>query len=251
MNRNNSRITETEIENKVSEYYENIRYKKSYSLFYHKWWIQKMLSYIDDKDGRMLDNGCGTGILFELLPKDNIFGVDISEKMLVKAKARNCKVVLGDSQILPFRSGSFDVIFSRGLVHHLHNPTQGIAEMHRVLKRGGEIVLADTNESILSKIPRILARKGGHFSKEHKNFNKFEYLKFIEEKFEIEKVLFFGYFAYPLMVLPDLIDIFKWVPFKKFLSRVLIKFDELISQIPLLNTQSWAILVKARKRGRS
>ena len=207
-----------------------------------------MLSYIDGEGGRMLDNGCGTGILCEFAPKDNIFGVDISEKMLIKVKDRNCKVVLGDSQILPFRSECFDVIFSRGLVHHLRNPSRGIAEMYRVLQKGGEIVLADTNESVISKIPRIFARKGGHFPKEHKNFNRVEYLKLIEKEFEIEKVLFFGYFAYPLMVAPDVIDIFKYVPFKTFSSRVLLKLDELISQIHWVNTQSWAILVKARKK---
>lgn len=237
---------EVALENNIADDYENIRYRKPYSRLYHEWWVKKMLTHVE-REGSILDNGCGNGILFAMLNRNSAFGLDISWNMLERARCRNPKVVLGDSHCLPFCSDKFDAIFCKGLLHHLHDPLQGIAEMHRVLKRNGEAVLVDTNQSVFSRIPRMLAKKGRHFSHHHVNFDHNRYIRLIKSKFAVEEVVFFGYVAYPLLGFPDVIDVFRFLPLQSMLYRLLIRLDELISRIPFFNMQSWAILVKARK----
>ncbi len=51
---------ESKIQDFVSDYYEEYRYQKRYSRSYHDWWNNKMLSFVS-LNGRILDNGCGTG----------------------------------------------------------------------------------------------------------------------------------------------------------------------------------------------
>jgi ubiquinone/menaquinone biosynthesis C-methylase UbiE len=238
---------EVAVQSKVADYYEDIRYKRFYSRAYHEWWVRKMVSYIG-REGMILDNGCGNGILFSLLRWSNMVGLDISWNMLRKAKARNPRVVLGDSHHLPFGTANFDAVFCRGLLHHLDDPLQGIIEMYRVLKPGGEAVFVDTNASIVSKLPRLLAKKGHHFSRQHKNFSRADYVRMIRSRFKVEKSVFFGYIAYPLLGFPDVIDIFRFLPMKQRLCRFLIRTDEFISNIPLISTHGWAILVKAVKQ---
>jgi ubiquinone/menaquinone biosynthesis C-methylase UbiE len=205
-----------------------------------------MLSYVDGK-GAILDNGCGHGSLFTLLGSDDTFGLDRSWNMLNKAKIRNPRVVLGDSHYLPFSSEYFDVVFCRGLLHHLDDPLKGVAEMHRVLKPNGEAVLVDTNESIISKIPRLLAKTGHHFSQHHKNFARGDYVRLVKTKFQIETITFFGYVAYPLLGFPDVLDVFRYFPVQEKLCRFLMKTDCFLSRLPFVKVHSWAILVKARK----
>ena len=60
---------------------------------------------------------------------------------LREAGARNC--VCGDSRRLPFRVEAFDVVFSKGSVHHSHPISEPIHQMTRVLRGGGHILLAE------------------------------------------------------------------------------------------------------------
>ena len=77
---------EVTVQNKVADYYEDIRYKKFYSRAYHEWWIGKLVSYLE-QEGMILDNGCGNGILFSLLRWSSMVGLDRSWNMLEKANA--------------------------------------------------------------------------------------------------------------------------------------------------------------------
>ncbi|MDP3732702.1 MAG: methyltransferase domain-containing protein [Candidatus Omnitrophota bacterium] len=240
---------EVEMQDKVSEYYEAVRYKKDYSVRYHEWWIKKMISMSGINGGRVLDNGCGTGILFDYLRGYDcmVTGMDISSGMLEKAKKINKNTVCGDSQELPFKDGSFDIIYARSLLHHLPDHAKGVKEMKRVARGNGRIVFVDTNDSILSRLPRMMVKDKGHFSEEHKNFRIDELMNIISREFRITGVYFFGYIAYPLLGFPDLIDIFKYAPFKGIVSKILIKIDEVIAAIPFVKKNSWGVMICARK----
>ncbi len=50
--------------------------------------------------------------------------------------------VLGSTERLPFATGTFDVVFTRSSLHHLKDINRGLAEMARVLKPGGQLVVA-------------------------------------------------------------------------------------------------------------
>ena len=132
-------------------------------------------------------------------------------------------------------------------IHHLPEPALAVSEIARVLKPGGEAVFVDTNRSVLSTIPRIIANKGKHFSQDHQNLNRKIFTELINPYMKIEKVEYFGYIAYPLLGFPDLLKIFKYFPAKSFFEHLLMGIDRCLSKVPLLKTQGWAILVKCRK----
>jgi len=242
---------EIAVQDSVSEYYEEQRYARHYSRAYQEWWTQRMLSLLHPENlkGTILDNGCGTGIHAAILSAEGgcVVGLDISSGMLDKARSRMNRLILGNAQELPFRDQSFDLVFARSLLHHLPHAEKGVSEINRVLKSNGEVVFSDTNCSFLSNLPRKLAKKGKHFSNEHKNFGKDELVHIVETKLRVDKVCLFGYIAYPMIGFPDMIDLFRLFPFKTVLSNLLIKIDDLLSHIPLIQSQSWGVIIKASK----
>jgi phosphatidylethanolamine/phosphatidyl-N-methylethanolamine N-methyltransferase len=100
--------------------------------------------------GRVLEVGVGTGIsLPQYAPHLRVFGTDISEGMLDKAKARvkeqRLKNVEGlavmDAEKLEFPDNSFDVVMAQYVVTAVPNPEAAMDEFARVLRPGGEIIL--------------------------------------------------------------------------------------------------------------
>lgn len=107
-----------------------------------------VLGLIPDHEGRLLDNGCGTGIVTRLLagarPALRVIGVDLTSAMGRRASARlPGGVVRADSRRLPFPDGTFDAVTSVWLLHLLDDPADlrtVIAESARVLRPGGTYV---------------------------------------------------------------------------------------------------------------
>ena len=100
--------------------------------------------------GRVLEVGVGTGIsLPQYAPNLRIFGTDISEGMLRKAKARvaalRLKNVEGlavmDAEKLEFPDNSFDVVMAQYVVTAVPNPEAALDEFARVMRPGGEMIL--------------------------------------------------------------------------------------------------------------
>lgn len=100
--------------------------------------------------GRILEVGVGTGISLPLYaPHLRIFGTDISEAMLEKAKKRvgefGLKNVEGlavmDAENLEFPDDSFDVVMAQYVVTAVPNPEKALDEFARVLRPGGELII--------------------------------------------------------------------------------------------------------------
>src|SRR5467141_5408013 len=100
--------------------------------------------------GRVLEVGVGTGIsLPQYAPNLRVFGTDISEAMLRKAKARvadlRLKNVEGlavmDAEKLEFPDDSFDVVMAQYVVTAVPNPEAALDEFARVLRPGGELII--------------------------------------------------------------------------------------------------------------
>lgn len=102
---------------------------------------------------RILDIGCGTGLFAarvrEALPNATVCGVDLVAGMLEKGHDRwhklrdTAQAVQGDSERLPFASGAFDVVTCANSFHHYPHQDRAIAEMRRVLRPGGRLMLID------------------------------------------------------------------------------------------------------------
>ncbi|MCK4242821.1 MAG: methyltransferase domain-containing protein [Dehalococcoidia bacterium] len=77
---------------------------------------------------------------------------------LMQAGAKIC--VCGDARRLPFRAGAFDVVFSKGSIHHSHPIDQPLQAMVGVVKSGGHIIVAEPGKHMLSRPPRVLSPSG-------------------------------------------------------------------------------------------
>ena len=119
----------------------------------HKAIIAKIRNLYGDKPLRILDIGCGTGVfaarILESLPGARVWGMDLVPGMLAKGKHRwesladRLTPVLGDSERLPFDAGRFDVVTCANSFHHYPHQDRAVAEMHRVLRPGGSLLLID------------------------------------------------------------------------------------------------------------
>ena len=83
--------------------------------------------------GKILDLGCGTGLLSEFLQK-KVIGTDISFKMLQQAQLREA-VVQADMDTLPFQDAVFDAVLSFTALQNLPSLDYVFGEVRRVLKR--------------------------------------------------------------------------------------------------------------------
>jgi SAM-dependent methyltransferase len=101
---------------------------------------------------RVLDIGSGTGEHARLLAEavgesGEAIGVDPNEGMRAEAarRAPKARFVDGNAYDLPFPDGSVDAITCERLYQHLDDPDRATREIARVLRRGGRVVITDTD----------------------------------------------------------------------------------------------------------
>lgn len=99
------------------------------------------------------DIGAGTGFITEGLIAQGlkVIAVDQSEGMLDEMKLRFAGVDavdyrLGEAESLPIDNASVDYVFANMYLHHVEDPARAIAEMVRILKPGGKLVITDLDE---------------------------------------------------------------------------------------------------------
>ena len=125
-------------------------------------WMKILSDALDRKtDLKVLDVGTGTGALALLLAEMNhkVVGIDLSEKMLgrarAKAQAARLKVdfKIGDAEAPSLGNASFDAIVCRHLLWTLPNPEQAVAEWRNILKPGGRVIIIDGNFGKTKRTP--------------------------------------------------------------------------------------------------
>jgi SAM-dependent methyltransferase len=102
----------------------------------------EILSAVLEKHAKILDAGCGTGLVGAELAKRGYAafdGVDLSAEMLRYAKTRGYRKLFQYSlnDPLPISDGAYDAIISAGLFTHGHVKTHAIRELIRITKSGG------------------------------------------------------------------------------------------------------------------
>lgn len=99
---------------------------------------------------RVLDAGCGTGRALPALraavgPHGTVLGVDLTPEMLREAERagrdRYAGLLLADVTRLPLPDGALDAVFAAGLISHLTDLADGLAELARTVRPGGRLAL--------------------------------------------------------------------------------------------------------------
>lgn len=121
--------------------------------------LEKLLGNLKGK--RVLDIGCGTGRIIQML-KDKgaeIVALDISKEMItaVGRKFPGVECVVGDSDELPFEDESFDLVLGLFWIVHLRDLRASFDEVYRVLKKGGRFILSNINQR---KAPKLTTKSG-------------------------------------------------------------------------------------------
>jgi len=100
----------------------------------------------------VLEIGCGTGHWTSFLSEQGlkVIGIDISDKMLEKAKSKNipnAKFEVNDATNLPYADESIENIVCITSLEFIKNKDKALKEMHRVLKKNGTILIGTLNKN--------------------------------------------------------------------------------------------------------
>lgn len=135
---------------------------------YKKYFVEYFRPYIQRNNSRtrILDIGSGPGTYTELLAKEGFQaqGVDYSQEMVEVAKKRTNNAIpfsVADIYHLPFKDNSFDIVICFAVFQTVEDCDRALAEIFRVLKPRGVIIITTLNRfSLLS----ILSRKSPNSS---------------------------------------------------------------------------------------
>ncbi|WP_293574621.1 class I SAM-dependent methyltransferase [Phaeobacter sp.] len=131
---------------------------------------RRAVDYINsNRQGRLLELGVGTGLSLPLYKPDlRVTGIDFSADMLEKAKARVEENELPhvealhqmDARTLQFEDASFDTVSAMHVLSVVPDPEQVMAEIARVLKPGGKLVVTNhflRDQGVLAFLERMSA----------------------------------------------------------------------------------------------
>jgi len=121
-----------------------------------------------EKEGLVLDVGCGTGLLFEYVANkaEAIVGLDISRETLFQAKKHaqkfaNAHLILVDSDNAPLKEDVFSHVFALTLIQNTPNPLKTLNEIKRVSKENAVIVVTGLKKKFPIKAFKRLLRDAG------------------------------------------------------------------------------------------
>lgn len=161
-------------------------YDKSFGAFTRSG-RRRAVEYINSRTGRVLEIGVGTGLSLRHYERHlDVSGIDVSPEMLAKARDKVEEHDLGhvttlremDARHLEFPDNTFDTVVAMYLVSVVPEPEKVVAEMARVCKPGGKVLIVNH-----------FARKDGVLASAERLFAPFANLLGWHSDFEMDRVL--------------------------------------------------------------
>lgn len=120
--------------------------------------VVKLLSHINLRNKLILDIGCGTGNVVELLPRRmRTIGSDVSLEMLKRTRRYLLiPVIQGDANFLPFKNGIADVAISVGVLEYQPDCNHFLQELISATKIDGYLLVTSTPPGVLTWFRRLL-----------------------------------------------------------------------------------------------
>lgn len=126
--------------------------------------IKKLIQLAEIKPSdKVLEVGCGAGHILERIPEGKLYGIDISEIQIKRAKERlGDKVELKKSagEVIPYEDKFFDKLLCSEVIEHVLEPVPLLKEMKRVLKDNGLLSLSIPNENLINSTKKLLKNLG-------------------------------------------------------------------------------------------
>lgn len=154
--------------------------------FYEKYWSDNKDNHLSDfnlkwpklkkfipieKGIVIVDFGCGNGQIIQEMKKINsqaeYVGIDVSETALKSAEVilPDCKFYkIEDGGNLPLENNSIDFIFSSEVIEHIYDTENAIAELYRILKSGGKLLLTVPYHGLIKNLLVALFAFDKHFN---------------------------------------------------------------------------------------
>ena len=168
------------------------------------------------EDNIGLEVGAGPGLSKEFIRNSNLKISDFSDH-----KHLDYKNI--DAQDTKFESNSYDFVIASNMIHHIPYPIKFFKEMHRILKKGGKVIIHEEYLSVLLQFVLIIMRHEG-----------FDWTKDIwNESIPAtnDKDLWSGNNAIPHLVFDD-IDVFN----KNLGSYFNVEYEKILHELSFLNS---------------
>ncbi len=146
--------------------------------------VESLISADDD----VLECACGTGLLTGCMAKKckSLIATDFSEKMIFRSQKKyskytNVKFQKADIMKLDFADESFDVVVAANVIHLLEKPLEALAEVERVCKRCGKIIIptyiGKNKKGQQNRVTKAIRKLGVNFKR---NFTEDSYREFFK-----------------------------------------------------------------------
>ncbi|HEU4714692.1 MAG TPA: class I SAM-dependent methyltransferase [Pyrinomonadaceae bacterium] len=131
-------------------------------------WMPRLMEFEKFRGKRLLEIGCGMGtdLLQFARGGARCTGIDLTPRSVEITRHRfdlygaNGSFMISDGERLPFRSESFDVVYSNGVLHHTPDTAGAIREVHRVLRPDGVAKVMLYHRNSLNYWIEIVLRRG-------------------------------------------------------------------------------------------
>ena len=131
-------------------------------------WMPQLMGFENFRNARLLEVGCGMGTDLLQFSRGGArcVGIDLTPRSIEISQHRfrlygaDGVFMISDGEHLPFRSESFDVVYSNGVLHHTPDTAGAIREVHRVLRPGGTAKVMLYHRNSLNYWVEIVLRRG-------------------------------------------------------------------------------------------